>query len=78
MQSKRAGGVEEFVVARVFTFRHEAEIARGVLEADGIEAVIAADDCGGLRPFLGAASGGARLLVHRSDQAKANSILGDA
>lgn len=76
MRSKRIDDAEEFVVARVFTFRHEAEIARGMLEADGIEVVIAADDCGGLRPFLGAASGGARLLIRRSDVQKANSLLG--
>lgn len=65
----------ELIVARVFTFRHEAEIARGMLEADGIEAVIVADDCGGLRPFVGAASGGARLLVRRSDAQKARKLL---
>lgn len=75
MQSKRADQVEQFVVARMFTFRHEAEIARGMLEAEGIEAVIAADDCGGLRPFLGAASGGARLLVRRGDAEKARKLL---
>lgn len=75
MQSKRVDDVEEFVVARIFTFRHEAEIARGMLEADGIESVIAADDCGGLRPFLGAASGGARLLVRRADAHRAKNLL---
>lgn len=75
MQNKRADGVEELVVAHVYTFRHEAEIARGMLEADGIEAVIAADDCGGLRPLMGAASGGAKLLVRRSDVEKARKLL---
>ncbi len=75
MRTERADDVEELVVARIFTFRHEAEIARGMLEAEGIEAVIAADDCGGQRPLMGAASGGARLLVRRADEKKAKNLL---
>lgn len=75
MQNKRADDLEELVVSRIFTFRHEAEIARGMLEADGIEAVIASDDCGGQKPLMGAASGGARLLVRRSDAEKVRKLL---
>ena len=74
MQSARADDAGDLVVARVYSFRHEAELARGMLEAEGVEAVIAADDCGGQRPLLGA-SAGIRLLVRRSDVQKARRLL---
>jgi hypothetical protein len=74
MQSERGNEVEDLVVARVFGYRHEAELAQGMLEASGIEAAIAADDCGGQRPLMGA-SAGIRLLVRRSDEREARKLL---
>lgn len=65
---------DELIVAHVYLFRHEAELARGMLEADGIEAAVVADDCGGQRPLLGAI-GGVRLLIHRRDAEKARKLL---
>jgi hypothetical protein len=74
MQTERADDLGELVVAQVFAYRHEAELARGMLEAGGIEAVILADDCGGQRPLLGANTG-IRLLVRRSDEREAKKLL---
>lgn len=74
MQSEHADELGDLIVAQVYRFRHEAELARGMLEADGIEAVIVADDCGGQRPLLGA-SAGVRLLIRRSDAQKVRKLL---
>jgi hypothetical protein len=74
MQHKQTEDSENLVVAHVFLFRHEAEFARGMLESEGIEAIIEADDCGGQRPFLGAVTG-VKLLVRRSDVQEARKLL---
>jgi hypothetical protein len=74
MQRKQTENSEDLVVARVFLFRHEAEFARGMLESEGIEAMIEADDCGGQRPLMGAVTG-VKLLVRRSDVQKAKGLL---
>ena len=65
----------ELVVAQIYSYRAEAELARSALEANGIEAMVEADDCGGQRPLLGA-NLGVRLLVRRADERKAKSFLG--
>jgi imidazoleglycerol phosphate synthase glutamine amidotransferase subunit HisH len=72
MQTERA---DDLIVARVYSYRHEAELGRSMLEAEGIEAMIAADDCGGQRPLLGANTG-VKLLVRRSDEPQARKLLG--
>jgi hypothetical protein len=74
MQSERIGEIGDLVVAHVFAYRHEAELAQGMLEAGGIEAMIVADDCGGQRPLLGANTG-IKLLVRRSDEVEAKKLL---
>lgn len=74
MLSERADEVGDLIVAHVFAYRHEAELARGMLEAEGIEAVILADDCGGQRPLLGANTG-IKLMVRRSHERQARKLL---
>lgn len=74
MQLRQIGDSEGLIVAHVFAYRHEAKLARGMLEAKGIEAMIEADDCGGQRPLMGA-SAGVRLLVRRSDAEKVGKLL---
>ena len=69
------GEPDELVVAQIYSYRAEAELARSALEANGIEAMVEADDCGGQRPLLGA-NLGVRLLVRRADERKAKSFLG--
>jgi imidazoleglycerol phosphate synthase glutamine amidotransferase subunit HisH len=65
---------DDLAVARIYSYRHEAELARSALEAQGIEAVVEADDCGGQRPLMGA-NVGVKLLVRRSDESRAKDVL---
>ena len=51
-----------------------AEVARTHLEAHGIPAFVARDDCGGMRPHL-ANLGGARLLIDSAHETEARGIL---
>ncbi|MDX1623063.1 MAG: DUF2007 domain-containing protein [Gemmatimonadota bacterium] len=66
----RAGGPVE--VAR-YRWRHQAEMARGVLEDAGIPATVVADDAGGA--YAGIAP--ARLLVAGDAVEEAEAILVD-
>ena len=64
---------DEPVVVRQFMSTVEAEIAQGALQAAGIEAVVSADDCGGMRPHLQV--GRVALLVRSEDVDEAGRIL---
>jgi hypothetical protein len=66
---------EPLVVVETFATRMEAEIARGALDAAGIEAFIHTDDAGGLRPDL-ALRAGVDLVVRESEVAQAAEVLG--
>lgn len=61
-------------VIKVFGDRIEAEIVRSLLEANGINSQILADDQGGLRPAL-AFSGGVKLIVSDADAERALKII---
>lgn len=63
------------VTLRKYSVEMDAELARATLEAHGIRAEIARDDCGGMEPQLSIA-GGARLLVLDGDARAASEILG--
>ena len=52
----------------------DAELARATLEAAGIDCLIRADDCAGLRPHL--QMGGVELLVRAEDAQEADDLLG--
>jgi hypothetical protein len=67
---------EHFVTLETYHARHEAELQKSVLEANGIEAVIESDDVGGVGPAL-AFTRGVRLLVHKDDAQKAQVIFQD-
>lgn len=62
------------VSVKTFANRPEAELARGMLEAAGIHAVVTADDAGGMRPEL-AFSRGVRLLVAVEEVERASTLL---
>jgi hypothetical protein len=64
-------------VVASFGYRHEAEHAAGYLRADGIPAIVHADDAGGLHPGLGFTRE-ARLLVSDADLSRAVRTLRDA
>lgn len=64
----------ELVIIRRFLNTMEAELARGALEAAGIDSMIRADDCGGLRPHLWMR--GVEVLVRAEDAARSAEVLG--
>jgi Putative prokaryotic signal transducing protein len=74
MSSESETAEFELVTVRTFTNEAEANIAKGALEAFGIDCIITRDDCGGLRPHM-ALTGGLRLLVRADDAARAAEVL---
>jgi len=67
--------MEQPTLVKTYSYRHETELAQALLEAEGIESVIRADDCGGLGIGL-SFSGGVRVLVGAGDAERAIEILG--
>jgi hypothetical protein len=63
-----AGEVADVTVAQVPS-RTEADLIVGLLQSNGVRAVVLADDAGGLEPQL--QYSGARVLVARSDEVAA-------
>ena len=70
MSSAAAAGPVE--VAR-FRWRHEAEMALGILEDEGIPGVVFADDIGGAYAGISAA----RILVSAEHAERARSVLAE-
>jgi hypothetical protein len=64
----------EWVVLQTYLTTELAEVDRAVLEGNGIEVVVQADDIGGMMPGI-ASFGGARLQVHREDTERALDLL---
>jgi proteasome lid subunit RPN8/RPN11 len=64
----------KLVTAATFAFRHEAEIARALLESMGVGAMVQADDEGGLNPGF-FEDYAVRVVVRDDDLAEANSLL---
>ena len=67
---------DEAVVVESFSTRLEAEMAASLLEAEGIYALVSADDAGGAYPFLQYLRG-VRLIVFPEDEGRAREILAD-
>ena len=63
------------VVVQSFGTRAEADIALGILESSGIEAMIQADTAGGMRQHLAWGGLGFRVLVCEEDVAMARDVL---
>lgn len=68
---------EPSVVLARFGYRHEAEYAKGYLDEAGINVALFADDAGGAEMGL-TFSNPARLIVARSDLARALKVLQNA
>src|SRR4030066_154493 len=66
--------LDDSIVLETFSNRIEAEMAAGLLESEGIEAMVLADDAGGTYPMLQFIRG-VRLLVAPEDEAQAREIL---
>jgi len=65
---------DDAVVLQTFYNRIEAEMAQGILEAEGIETIVMADDAGGTYPMLQFLRG-VKLMVAAEDKARAQEIL---
>jgi hypothetical protein len=65
----------DLVVVQSFGTEGEAEVAKGVLESSGIEAMIQADTAGRMREHLAWSGLGHRVLVREEDAAAARSLL---
>ena len=65
---------DDAVVLETFSSRIEAEMAQGILEGEGIETVIMADDAGGTYPMFQFIRG-VKLMVDAADEARAKEIL---
>ena len=65
---------DDAIVLETFSNRIEAEMAAGLLESEGIEAMVRADDAGGAYPMLQFVRG-VRLMVAKEDEARAREIL---
>jgi Putative prokaryotic signal transducing protein len=68
--------LDDAIVLETFPNRIAAEMAAGLLESEGVEAMVAADDAGGTYPMLQFIRG-VRLLVYKEDEARAREILRD-
>ena len=65
---------EKLVAVGSYPNKIEAEIAQGALEAADIDAMVSADDAGGLQPGLWLGEG-VRVLVRAEDAERAKEIL---
>lgn len=66
--------LDDAIIIETFPNRISAEMAAGLLESEGIEAMVLADDAGGAYPMLQYIRG-VRLLVAPEDEAEAREIL---
>ena len=67
--------MSELVCIKTYNSRLEAEMEKNFLESEGIDAILSADDAGGMRPDLLWGTGGVRLLIRKEDTVKALQIL---
>ncbi|MBU1102232.1 DUF2007 domain-containing protein [Patescibacteria group bacterium] len=67
--------MKELICIKTYPNRADAELARTLLEENGIKAMVSGDDAGGAYPGLLWGTGGARLLVRKKDKEKALSLL---
>ena len=68
--------LDDAIVLETFASRIEAEMAAGLLESEGVEAMVLADDAGGAYPSLQFVRG-VRLMVAAEDAYRARMILKD-
>jgi hypothetical protein len=65
----------ELVEVASFLTAMEADMARGFLEANGVEAVLTNENMARMGIHFSAIMGGIRLLVRRADEAVARELL---
>ena len=67
----------DLINIKTFSSRQDAELAKGLLFANGVNAVVSGDDCGGIHPGL-SFSTGVRLSVKKEDIMNAKRIFSEA
>jgi hypothetical protein len=65
----------DLVIVHSYGSESEAEVAKGVLESSGIDAMIQADTAGRMREHLAWSGLGHRVLVREEDAAEARRLL---
>lgn len=65
----------KLVVVQSYGSRPEADLAKGVLEDAGIQAMIQADTAGGMREHLAWSGAGFKILVREEDATVARDVL---
>jgi hypothetical protein len=68
--------IDDAIVLETFPNRIAADMAAGLLESEGVEAMVLADDASGTFPPLQFIRG-VRLMVYKEDEARAREILRD-
>jgi hypothetical protein len=66
---------EYLAVAGTFNTEVEAELAKGALEAAGIDAMLEADSVGHMRAHIAWSTGGFKVLVREEDLEDAQACL---
>ena len=67
--------MSDLIAVRAFATRAEAELAKDLLQTEGITSVLMSNDAGGARPELAFTTGGARLLVASEHAQRAVELL---
>lgn len=62
----------DLICVKKFADRHDADVAKSVLDANNIESFIQSDDAGGMYPFM---TEQIRLLIKHTDIDRAKKIL---
>ncbi len=62
---------------KAYSTRWEADLAKAVLESNGISAMVVGYDAGGFDPWLGSAQR-IRVVVHEDDAVLARQLLADS
>jgi hypothetical protein len=65
----------KLVVVQSFGSQFEADLAKGVLEESGIQAIVQGDTAGRMREHLAWSGAGFKLLVREDDAATARDVL---
>jgi len=71
------GDADDLATVGEYEVRYQAEVARAVLGSVGIDALVIADDEGGLNPGF-FAEYGVRVVVRSADLAEARRVLAEA
>jgi putative signal transducing protein len=66
----------DLIVVHPFGSRAEADLAKGALAAQGIDAMVQADTAGGMREHLASSGAVFRMLVREEDVAAARELVG--